>query len=200
MQGVFVTTVIRRSAVAAVAACAVLTAGGTAAFAGSGTHAAAPSAAHQTVVGGKTSIQLNSKTVNALVHDKFSLAPTGNAKVTSTFALVFHITGGTYTNPSAGTIKHSGGIKISKGSKSVTIKNLVLKLKAGEGTAAVSGKGRIAALKVGPAQNGSQNSFGGYTVKLSKAAIKFLDKKFSTKAFKKHPTLGTGTTTLKFKK
>lgn len=195
MQGEFVTTVLRRSAVGAVAACAVLSAGGTAAFAGAGS-----SAAHQTIVGGKTSIQLNSKTVNALTHDKFSLAPTGNAKVTSAFALVFHITGGTYSNPSAGTIKHSGGIKISKGSKSVTIKNLVLKLKTGSGTAVVSGKGRISALTVGAAQNGSQNSFGGYTVKLSKTAIKFLDKKFSTKAFKKHPTLGTGTTTMKFKK
>jgi hypothetical protein len=199
MQGVFVTTVLRRSAVAAVAACAVLTAGGTAAFAGAGTHASAPAAANRTISGGKTTVQLNSKTINALAHDKFSLAPTGKAKVTKAFALVFPVTGGNYgTHP--GRIVHTGGIKISKGSKSVTIKNLIVKTNSATATAVVTGKGRIGVVTLGSPQEGGPSSFGGYSVSISKSGIKLLDKVFKTKAFKKHPTLGVGSTTLKFKK
>jgi hypothetical protein len=194
-----VTTLLRRSAVAAVAGCALLCAGGTAAFAGAGTHSSAPSAANRTISGGKTTIQLNSKTINALTHDRFGLAPTGKAKVTSTFALVFPVTGGNYgTHP--GRIVHTGGIKISKGSKSVTIKNLIVKTDPNKATAVVTGKGRIGVVKLGSPNSGGPSSFGGYSVSISKSGIKLLDKVFKTKAFSKHPTLGVGSTTLKFKK
>jgi hypothetical protein len=191
-----VTSVLRRSTVAVAATAVVLSAGG-ASLAVASPHA--PAAAHK-IKSGKTSLSLNSDTVNALVKDHFALAPTGRAKVNpKTFALTFPVTGGTFANAGKGTIDHTGGIKISKGKKSIVIKNLILALHAGTGTAVVSGHGRMSALSIGDPQAGSENSFSGYSVKLSRAIIKVLDKKFSTKAFKKNPTLGTGSTKLKFK-
>jgi hypothetical protein len=192
-----VTSVLRRSTVAAVATAAALSAGG-ASLAVASPHA--PAAAHQ-IKGGKTTVALNGASVTALAKDHFALAPTGRAKVNpSTFSLTFPVIGGTFAGASKGTIKHTGGIKISKGTKSIVIKDLVLALHKGTGTAVVSGHGRMSALTISDPQSGSENSVSGYTVRLSKPIVKVLDKKFNTKAFKKHPTLGTGSTKLKFKK
>jgi hypothetical protein len=173
----------------------VLSAGGTAAFAVTGSH---PSAANRTISGGKTTIDLNAKTVKALTKDGFSLAPTGKAKAKGG-ALILPVTGGNYgTHP--GVVKHTGGVEISKGSTSVTIKNLIVRTRSTTATAVVTGKGRVNAIHLGSPQSGGPHSFGGYTVSLSKSGIKALDKKFSTKAFEKHPLLGVGSTTLTFKK
>jgi hypothetical protein len=192
-----VTSVLRRSTVAVAATAVVLSAGG-ASLAVAGPHA--PAAAHQ-IKGGKTSVSLNGPTVAALAKDHFGLSGTGKGKVDfTTFTVTFPVTGGTFANAGKGTIKHTGGIKISKGKKSITIKNLILALHAGTGTAVVSGHGRMSALTLGDPQAGGKNSFSGYSVTLSKAIVKVLDKKFHTKAFKKNPTLGTGSTKLKFKK
>lgn len=190
------TSRLRLSTVAVATTAAVLSAGGASLAAASpGAHAAS----HQ-IKSGKTSIALNSDSLNALIKDKFSLAPTGRAKVSKSFALVFPVTGGTFSNAGKGTIKHTGGIKISKKTKSVTIKNLVVKLHSGKGSAVVTGHGRMPAITVASPQGGGPHSVTGYTVSLSKPLIKVLDKKFHTKAFKKHATLGTGSTNLKLKK
>jgi hypothetical protein len=193
-----VTSVLRRSTVAVAATAVVLSAGG-ASLAVASPHAAAA----RQIKSGHTSVALNSDTLNALIKDKFSLKPTGKAKVTKTFSLVFPVTGGHY-NAGKGKITHTGGIEITKGKKHITIKNLVVNPHSGAGTAVVSGHGRISAVQLGQPNSGSGSAnsvtFSGYSVSLSKTAIKVLDKKFSTKAFKKNPTLGTGTTKLNFKK
>jgi hypothetical protein len=192
-----VTSVLRRSTVAVAATAVVLSAGG-ASLAVASPHA--PAATHH-IKSGKTTLALNGDSVTALLKHHFALAPTGKAKVDpSTFSLTFPVTGGTFASATKGTIKHTGGIKISHGTTSIVIKNLVLSLHKGTGTAVVSGHGRMSALTIGDAQGGSKNSVSGYTVSLSKPIIKVLDKKFHSKAFKKNPTLGTGSTKLKFKK
>jgi hypothetical protein len=192
-----VTSTLRLSTVAVATTAAVLSAGG-ASLAAASPHAAA----NHHIKSGKTSISLNSDTLNALIKDKFALQPTGKAKVTKTFALVFPVTGGHY-NAGKGKIKHTGGIEISKGKRHITIKNLVVNPHSGVGTAVVSGKGRISAIQLGAPSAGGGGphsvTFSGYSVSLSKTAIKVLDKKFHTKAFKKNPTLGTGSTKLTFK-
>jgi hypothetical protein len=190
-----VTSKLRLSTVAVATTAAVLSAGG-ASLAATSPHAAA---SHQ-IKSGKTSIALNGATLTALLADKFGVAPTGKAKVSKTFVLSFPVTGGTFTSASKGTIKHTGGIKVSRNAKHITIKNLVIKLHSGSGTAVVSGHGRMPAITVTAPQGGSSHSVTGYTVALSKPLIKVLDKKFHTKAFKKNPTLGTGSTKVKFKK
>jgi hypothetical protein len=194
-----VTSVRRRSTVAVAATAVALSVGGASFAAASPTHAAA---SHQ-ITGGKTSVSLDGATLQALIKDKFALKPTGKAKVTKSFALTFPVTGGHY-NAGKGKINHTGGIEIIKGTKHITISNLVVNPKTGAGTAVVTGHGRISAVTLGQpsAGGGSAHSitFSGYSVSLSKTAIKVLDKKFHTKAFKKNPTLGTGSTTLKFKK
>jgi hypothetical protein len=194
-----VTFTLRLSTVAVATTAAVLSAGG-ASLAATSPHAHA--ASHQ-IKSGKTSISLNSDTLNALIKDKFSLQPTGKAKVTKSFALVFPVTGGHY-NAGKGKIRHTGGIEITKGKRHITIKNLVVNPHSGVGTAVVSHHGRISAIQLGAPNAGSGGphsvTFSGYSVSLSKTAIKVLDKKFHTKAFKKNPTLGTGSTKLKFKR
>jgi hypothetical protein len=176
----------------------VLSAGG-ASLAVASPHA--PAASHQ-IKNGKTSISLDGKTAKALLKDGFVVTPTGNAKFKD-FVFSFPVTGGRY-NAGKGKIFHTGGIEITKGTHHVTIKSLIVNTTSGVGTALVSGHGRITAVKVGQPNSGGGSAhsvtFSGYSVTLAKPAIKVLDKKFHTKAFKKHPTLGTGTTTLHFKR
>jgi hypothetical protein len=194
-----VTSKLRLSTVAVATTAAVLSAGG-ASLAASSPHAQA-AAGHQ-IKSGKTKISLNSATANALLADGVLVTPTGRAKFnTKTFVFSFPVTGGSFTSASRGTFKHAGGLKVTKQTKHITIRNLVIKLHSLSGTAVVSGHGRMSALTLTPPQGGSAHSVIGYTVKLSKPLFKVLDKKFHTKDFKKHRTLGLGSTTkLKFKK
>jgi hypothetical protein len=195
-----VTATLRRSALAITAAsCAFVTAGGAAAVA-----AAAPqvASASQTVVSGKTAVELNAKTLKALAADGYTLKATGKGGVKGT-TLTLPVTGGTY-NQGVGTVVQVGGFSITKGSKSVTVKDLIIHLKGGSATAIVTGHGRITAVTVGAPQSGSGGahwvSYGGFTVSFSSAATKVLDGTFSTKAFAKHSTLGVGSTRLNFKR
>jgi hypothetical protein len=192
-----VTSKLRLSTVAVATTAAVLSAGG-ASLAATSPHAQAAAGHH--IKSGKTSISLDSGTVNALLKDGFLTTPTGKAKFKD-FVFSFPVTGGTFANAGKGTLRHAGGIKVTRKAKHITIRNLVIKLHSSSGTAVVSGHGRMSALTLGPPQGGSAHSVIDYSVSLSKPLIKVLDKKFHTKAFKKHPTLGTGSSTkLKFKK
>jgi hypothetical protein len=193
-----VTSVLRRSTVGVAATAVVLSAGG-ASLAVASPHS--PAASHQ-IKSGTTSISLDSKTATALLNDGFVVTPTGKAKFKN-FVFSFPVTGGHY-NAGKGRINHTGGLKITMAKRHITIKNLVVNPHSGVGTAAVSHHGRINAIKIGQPSAGGGGphsvTFSGYSVSLSKTAIKVLDKKFHTKAFKKHPTLGTGSTKLNFKK
>jgi hypothetical protein len=189
-----VTSKLRLSTVAVATTAAVLSAGG-ASLAATSPHAQAV-ASHQ-IKSGKTSISLNSKTVNALLADGFLTTPTGKATFKN-FVFRFPVTGGTFTNAGKGTIRHTGGIKVTRKAKHITIRSLVIKLHSGTGTALVSGHGRMSAVTLTAPQAGGPHSVSGYTVKLSRPLFRVLDKKFHTKAFKKHRTLGIGSTKLKF--
>jgi hypothetical protein len=179
--------------------CALLTAGGGAAVAVAGPH---PATTAQTVVSGKTSIDLNAKTVKVLHAGGYGLKTTGKATLKNA-KLSFPVTGGTY-NQGVATVDHIGGITITKGAKSVTIKDLIIHTKTNSGSADVSGHGRVTALAIGDPSSGSGGAhwvtYSGFSVTLSKSAITMLDKKFATKDFAKHPTLGIGSSTLHFTK
>jgi hypothetical protein len=196
-----VTPSFRRSAVAVAATCTLLAAGvaGSWAVAVAGPHVAAAS---HTVTGGKSTVKLKTRTVAALASHGFALAATGKASLKGT-TLSLPVIGGHY-NAGKGEVVHTGGFTISKGSNSVTIKNLVVNTTKGSGMAHVTGHGRIIVVAVGQPQRGSGTkhsvTYAGYTVKLSKRLIKVLDTKFSTTLFAIHPELGIGSTTLKFKK
>lgn len=194
------TPVIRRSVIAlAATTCAVMTAGGAAAVAVGTPHVAT---VKQTIASGKTTVDINAKTAKVLRADGFAVTTTGKASLKGA-TLSLPVTGGTY-NQGVGTVKHAGGIKITRGSTTVTISSLVVHPSAGTATADVAGHGRIQAVLVGAPQSGNGGphfvQYGGFTVKLSKPAIKILDAKFSTMAFANHPTLGIGSTTLHFTK
>jgi hypothetical protein len=154
------------------------------------------------VESGKTTIALDKKDVSALSAHGFGLTATGKATLKKK-VLMLPVSGGQYA-AGKGTIKQIGGLKISKGSVSVTVKDLVVNPAKGTGTAKVTHKGRISAVTVGEPQAGGPAgtnglTYSGYSVTLSKAVVKVLDRDFSTKFFASHTTVGVGSTTLQFK-
>jgi hypothetical protein len=168
---------------------------------------AAPQAPHApklgtTVENGKTTVALDKKDFSALSSHGYGLTATGKATLKKK-VLTLPVSGGKYAAGN-GTIRQIGGFKISKGSVSVTIKNLVVKPAQGTGTALVTHDGRISAVTVGQPQAGGPAGTNGltysdYTIALSKPVIKVLDKDFSTKFFATHTSVGVGSTTLHFK-
>jgi hypothetical protein len=155
-----------------------------------------------TVESGKTVVSLDKKDFSALSSHGYGVTATGKATLKKK-VLTLPVSGGQYA-AGKGTIKQVGGFKISKGSVSVTVKDLVVSPAKGTGTAEVTNHGRISAVTVGDPQSGGPATNGltysGYTVTLSSAVIKVLDKDFSTTFFAAHTNVGVGSTTLHFKK
>jgi hypothetical protein len=199
-----------RSATTTIAGCLALSLASPAVASAVTAHPASPAKpaakATHTIKSGKTSLTIDSATFQAVSGAGFTLLPVKPAKLTPALAVTFPVTGGKVnTAKLTGTIRQTGGLSISKGGTTVVIKNAVANLSTRDATATVTGKGKhFFALKLGkPTKATSTKAKGkitGYTVSLSKKAIAYLDKKFATTIFKKNNELGTGTTTLKYKK
>jgi hypothetical protein len=101
-------------------------------------------------------------------------------------------------------VRLAGGLQIASGSKVVTIKHIIVNSKTSRATANVTGRGNIVTFVLGDPQSGSGGphmfQIGGYPVRFSSAAIKALDKAFTTSVFANHPMLGRGTTTVRWTK
>jgi hypothetical protein len=187
---------VARSAVVLVAGVAVA-----GAVVGAQVAGARPAANHK-VTGGSSSIKINSTDLHLMKTNHLKLSASKPAKFKSP-TLKSPIKGGTYTGLSA-TIVASGGFKISKGSKSVSITDVHSSsgISGGTGTAKVTGHGRITAITTSRPTDISGNNpttFSGFTVTLAPPLVKILDKKFKTKLFKSHAEIGTGSVTLKYK-
>jgi hypothetical protein len=189
----------RRTTVLSAAAIALVTAGVGASVAVAGPASGVPSGP---ITGGKTTITIDSKTAAGLLSHGFKTAATGRATLKGA-KLTLPVTGGHYKS-GVGVVEQVGGLEISKGSHSVTIKNLDVRPADGTGTALVTGHGRMAAVTVGSpnAGGGSPHSitYSAWSITLSKPLVKVLDHDLSTTYFASHDSLGSGSTTLDFKK
>jgi hypothetical protein len=194
-----VTSLSRRTTVLSAAAIALVTAGVGASAAVAAPVGGVPSGP---ITGGKTTITLAAKTASALRSHGFKTAATGRATLKGV-NLTLPVTGGHYKS-GVGLVEHVGGLKISKGTHSVTIKNLDIRPADGTGTAIVTGHGRMSAVAVGSpnAGGGSAHSitYSAWSIALSKPLVKVLDHELSTTYFASHDNLGSGSTTLDFAK
>jgi hypothetical protein len=155
------------------------------------------------ITGGSIKVKLYPGAVKAMKKNHIALtavSPSSLAKGT----LTEQVTGGTLDiiNETA-TVQSSGGFRIAKGSKSVTIRKLDAKTSStgGGATAVVTGHGRIAAITTtAPVLVPGAGSItaSGFTVTLSKPLVSILDKKFGTKLFKTHAKIGTGAVTFTY--
>jgi hypothetical protein len=203
-------TSLSRSAATTLAGCLALSLASPAVASAVTSHPASPvkspAKSTHTIKSGKTSLAIDGTTYGAVSGAGFTLAPVKPAKLTPALAVDFPVAGGKVnTAKLTGTVHQTGGLSISKGGTTVVIKNAVANLSTRDATATVTGKGKhFFALKLGKPTSASSTAkkgkISGYTVSLSKKAIAYLDKKFSTTIFKTNNELGTGTTTLKYKK
>src|SRR5689334_19806306 len=95
--------------------------------------AAAPAAAHASSItrlhGGATTLALSSTAAGALQSLGIAAAPISPASATKSGALKFPITGGRVdSKTAAGTIRHSGGIRLSKGATKVALRSFTIRI------------------------------------------------------------------------
>lgn len=150
--------------------------------------------------GGGTTLKLAPGTAKALKSLGVSVAPTGKAKASSK-GVTFPITGGTLdTATGAGTIRHTGGLRLRAGSKSVVLSDYTV-VSAGPGKSTMSvkvGKARAKLLvpavgKVKLSRKGLGVVLSRVDVHLTKAGASALNKTFGVTAFKGGLKLGTAT-------
>lgn len=162
---------------------------------------AAPSIAPIKITGGHIKFKLNSTAVSGLSSAHLKLTAKKPAKLKS-HTLTVPVKGGTITVATlTAHIKSAGGFTISKGGKKVSVTNLHSSAQGGhggQGTAVVSGHGRIEAITTSaPTVSGSGPiTASNFQVTLAAPLVKILDKKFKTTIFKAHPTIGTGDATI----
>jgi hypothetical protein len=200
-----VTFASRRIATVVVAGCTALSVGLTGMASAAPHHAAHHASKSHKIKKGKTTLAVNVPNYLAITGAGISVTPSGKAKQSGT-NVTFPVTGGK-VNPKklTGTVNQKGGLTLSNGTTTVVMKNVKANLKKKIGYASVTGKGKhFAALKltkptsVKSTKKGA--TFTGYTVTLSKKAVAYLDKAFSTTIFKSHAQLGTATTKVTYKK
>jgi hypothetical protein len=165
-----------------------------------GVAVARPAATHQ-VTGGKSRISLNRSARHAIASHHFTIAATGPATYNGV-TLTAPVKSGTYTGLAAD-VNTAGGLRISHGGTSVSVRKVRSSSSSFSGTATVTGHGRIPAIRLGVPTKASGNdpvTYSGFTVTLSKRLVKILDHRFGTTLFKAHRHLGTGSVTIKYRK
>lgn len=174
---------LRRGAVLAVAASALL--------------AAPAGAANVDLAGGATTLKLDAKTGKALKSLGVKVTPTGKAKA-GRAGVAFPITGGRIDNATAaGTIRHTGGLRLKAGKVSVTLSDFDVKVsKSPSISVKVNGGARLNALRpvLGKAKvtrTAVSTRVSGVDVHLTSAAAKALNRAFHVSAFKPKLKLGT---------
>lgn len=145
---------------------------------------------------GGTTLKLDSGTAGALTSLGISVAPIKPAKA-SAKGITFPITGGKVNSKTlAGTIKHSGGLRFSKGSTVVDLTNYNIKIDKAPDLVASLGADRVSILnldlsKLKNSSKGKSIKLSGISASLTAGAAAALNQAFGTTAFTEGLVLGT---------
>jgi len=151
--------------------------------------------------GGATSLALDPGTAQALTSLGIAAAPAAPATANPDGSLAFPITSGKVDAKTlAGSIAHSGGLTLTKGSTSVTVSDFVIETAPAPKLTALLGTTRfdLASLDLSAIKatvSGRTVTAGPVTVKLTKAAADGLNQAFGTTAFAEGLSIGTATVT-----
>jgi hypothetical protein len=148
--------------------------------------------------GGATSLALDPGTAQALTSLGVAATPAAPATANPDGSLAFPITGGKVDAKTlAGSITHSGGLTLTKGSTSVTVSDFTIETAAPKLTALLgTTRFDLAALDLSAIKttvSGRTVTVGPVTAKLTKAAADGLNQAFGTSAFTEGLTVGTAT-------
>ena len=157
---------------------------------------AAPSAqAAVELSGGTTRLTLDRGTAGALASLGVKVRPTGRAAAQGRHVR-FPISGGAIDPASAaGRIEHRGGLRLSGGGRSITLKNYVVRVGKRITLSARVGKQRVGVLDLTGTPKVTRSGFGtnvsGLTARLNRTAARTLNAVFGVDAFRKGAKLGT---------
>ena len=146
--------------------------------------------------GGATTLALDAGAAAALGSLNITAAPVEPATATGA-GLAFPITGGKADATTfAGTIRHSGGIRLSRGNTVVELTSFTINVDSDPDLTARVGGARVSILNLDLSQlsasvQGRQISLGGVRASLTAAAAGALNDAFSTTAFTEGLVLGT---------
>ena len=149
--------------------------------------------------GGATSLALDPGTAQALTSLGVSAAPAAPATANPDGSLAFPITGGKVDAKTlAGSITHSGGLTLTKGSTAVTVTAFTIETAPAPKLTALLGTTRfdLATLDLGrarPTISGRSVTVGPVAAKLTKGAADALNQAFGTTAFTEGLVIGTAT-------
>jgi hypothetical protein len=148
--------------------------------------------------GGATTLALSSTAAGALQSLGIAAAPIAPATA-GRAGLAFPVTGGRVDAKTlAGTIRHSGGIRLSKGATAVALRSFTIRVDKHPNLTAKVGGSRVSILnldlsKAKVAIKGRSVKVANVKATLTKAAAGALNQAFSTTAFKKGLDIGTAT-------
>lgn len=148
--------------------------------------------------GGATTLALDAGAASALGSLGITAAPVDPAQATGA-GLEFPITGGKANAKTfAGSIEHSGGIRLSRGSTAVDLTSFTINVDTDPDLTALVGGQRVSILNLDLSQltasvKGRQITLGGVKATLTAAAAGALNSAFSTTAFTEGLLLGTAT-------
>ena len=149
--------------------------------------------------GGATSLALDPGTGQALTALGVAAAPAAPATANPDGSLAFPITGGKVDAKTlAGSITHSGGLTLTKGSTAVTVTDFTIATAPAPALTALLGGTRfdLATLDLGAAKttiSGRSVTVGPVVAKLTKGAADALNPAFGTTAFTEGLVIGTAT-------
>lgn len=153
---------------------------------------------------GGTTLKLDAGTAEALTSLGVSVAPISPAKAGSK-GITFPITGGKVNSKTlAGSIKHSGGLRFTKGSTTVDLTRYTINIDKKPDLVATVGDARVSILsldlsKLKNSSRGKNIKLSGVKASLTAAAAGALNQAFSTTAFTEGLVLGTATVSAKVK-
>lgn len=162
--------------------------------------AAAPAGAAQVdLAGGATTLKLDRKAAAALTSLGVKVAPTGKAKAGKA-GVAFPITGGRIDPATGvGTIRHTGGLRLSAGKVKVTLSDYTVRVSPkGSTMTAKVGSARVGVLvpvigKAKVTRSGLGTRVSNVAIHLSSKGAAALNKAFGVSAFKPRLKLGTAT-------
>lgn len=150
------------------------------------------------LAGGATTLALDAGAAAALGSLGITAAPVDPAQATGA-GLEFPITGGKLNAKTfAGTVEHSGGIRLSRGDTVVDLTSFTINVDADPDLTALVGGQRVSILNLDLSQlsasaQGRQITLSGVSASLTAAAAGALNGAFATDAFKEGLVLGTAT-------
>jgi len=171
---------------------------GAAALALAAVPAAEASAAKVSLAGGATTLKLSSTAAGALQSLGIAAAPISPATAAKG-GLAFPVrTGRVDAKTLAGSIRHSGGIRLSRGATKVALRSFTIRIDKRPDLTAKVGGTRVSILNLDLSKakvtiKGKRVTVAGVGATLTRPAARALNAAFSTDAFKKGLDVGTAT-------